>query len=457
MDTGAPQDTGQAPRASRPASLPARWEPLLYAALLACFGLAYLVVGRAPQAVRDDLFGLAQLGRPGASPALAALLVAAALAAAQRGWPEGYARGLARAEWLLFDSRWRGAAAAALVGLACFGLDNHFLNPDGLALEEKFATDVLLQGAHVTHDELWELYVHSRAWANFHAWWGWSVNLTYRVLSSAAGAVFVFLLLRLARAWQPGRPLATVAVVLAGGWVQLFFGDVENYTLTAPWLLGYCFAAFLHLERRLPLVVPAALLATATMFHLLGGFLWPSLAWLGWRALRGRRWRELATAVLAFFALIVGTLAFFDRHGLPLRRLYYGSHAMGHGGNMAQMLVDPSVAYYRQIVTLLLLLAPALTLLGPLVLFRRLPRTPFNIFLGVACAGLALLVFGWNSAIGVYNDWNLFSNAMLPPLLLVAAGLGQVPAERVRPALRLGLFGLFWAHSLAWVLANHAL
>ena len=43
-------------------------------------------------------------------------------------------------------------------------LRNNFINYDGLAFTEKFHRDVAVNGAHVTHDEMWELYVHSRFW-----------------------------------------------------------------------------------------------------------------------------------------------------------------------------------------------------------------------------------------------------------------------------------------------------
>ena len=74
-------------------------------------------------------------------------------------------------------------------------LRNNFINYDGQAFTEKFHRDVAISGAHVTHDEMWELYVHSRFWYYTNRFFDWSVTFSYQVLSSIAGGVFIFFLL----------------------------------------------------------------------------------------------------------------------------------------------------------------------------------------------------------------------------------------------------------------------
>src|SRR5262245_38995500 len=56
-----------------------------------------------------------------------------------------------------------------------FLLRTGVLNQDGNMLTPKLESDVPLIGAHLSHDELLELFVHSKVWEYTHRWWGWSV------------------------------------------------------------------------------------------------------------------------------------------------------------------------------------------------------------------------------------------------------------------------------------------
>jgi hypothetical protein len=98
------------------------------------------------------------------------------------------------------------AALVALVGACAFLLlRSHVLNPDGTALLEKIPRDVADHGAHVTHDEMLELYLHSRAYFYAKQSLGWSVRQTYQVLSALAGGVFLLLLCLFSRVIAPLR------------------------------------------------------------------------------------------------------------------------------------------------------------------------------------------------------------------------------------------------------------
>src|SRR5512144_3244701 len=136
-------------------------------------------------------------------------------------------------------------------------LCNRFINRDGLNLFSKIPRDVARYGAHLTHDEMLELYVHSRLYYYAHGAFGWSVGKCYQVASAVAGGGFVLLLVRASRAWAPQSRLAFVGLVLSCGFVQLFFGDVENYTLVTLMILAYLVAADRYLNGRAPLWWPS--------------------------------------------------------------------------------------------------------------------------------------------------------------------------------------------------------
>ena len=132
------------------------------------------------------------------------------------------ARRLPVAVMARLDTAWVRMAFAGACGIAFFILRSWFINPDGALFPMKFMVDVPARGFHATHDEMWELYIHSKFWLYANDHFGWSVVLSYQVLSCAAGVVFVFLLLTWCRRLLPQHwPLAFLACV-SGGYMQLF-------------------------------------------------------------------------------------------------------------------------------------------------------------------------------------------------------------------------------------------
>jgi len=304
---------------------------------------------------------------------------------------------------------------------------------------------------------MWELYLHSRLWWHANQWLDWSVPFSYQVASSIAGGAFIVLLLWYCRRVTPGRALPMLLCVVSGGFMQLFFGDVENYTLTAVVVMAYFLAAQLYLEGRVPLVAVATILAVAMTFHLLSAFLLPALAFLGFLEIRAGRRRSVLVSAVVFVSVLAGTLSFFHLQGLPISDLYWHSHAFGHGGDIASMLAQPSWAYYRGILNLAFLLMPVSLFLLPLVAFGHIERDRTTVHLALAAAAAAAFVGLWEAKLGVYRDWNLFACAAIPFSLLAArglVGLGDRPLRWWAVATGVALCGL---HTYTWIVANHQL
>jgi hypothetical protein len=356
---------------------------------------------------------------------------------------------------VLFSRKTLLVGVAMLSTVLFFSLRSNFLNPDSIDLTWKLPRDVALKGAHVTHDEMWELYLHSRFWHYTHRFAGWSVTLSYQVLSSLAGGLFVLLLLLYARLLVPRGAFALVALVASGGFMQLFFGDPENYTLTAVLVLAYLYASAGHLQGRCSVVWPSVLLALAITFHLLAGWLLPSLAYLHLLQLRKRNYGAVTIAAAAFLSILVLTLLFFHFQGLPLRNLYWESHAFGHGGDILAMLAEPKPLYYLGLLNLLFLLAPAAWLALPLLALRRIALEPQNIHLLLASAFMLIYMFGWKATLGVYSDWNLFANAAIPLSVLIGHNLSRIETLPQRGEILLALSWVFAMHSYCWIVSNH--
>jgi len=356
---------------------------------------------------------------------------------------------------VIFSNEWVAVTIAILSSLVFFLLRNNFLNSDGRSFTAKFKEYIPKMGALVTHDEMWELYVHSRFWHYTNQWFDCSVVLSYQLLSSVAGGLFIYLLIRYSKLLLPNRALGFFLIVISGGYMQLFFGDVENYTLTATLILAYFFASYLYLEKQNSLILPSAVLASAMTFHLLAGFLLPSLLYLFFLEFRDRRYANIVFAIILFVSIVGGTLVFFHFHGLPIRNLYFNSHALGHGGNFGAMLVTPSVYYYSALLSLFFLLVPAALLIIPEMLLFRIKLLPVNIHLIIASVFMLIYMIAWEAKLGIYNDWNLFAAVAIPISIFV--GFNILSQEKLKEKLIIILPAvcLFFLHSLIWIVVNH--
>jgi hypothetical protein len=349
----------------------------------------------------------------------------------------------------------------ALLGVVLFLLlASNAPNPDGRALLEKIPRDVALYGAHVTHDEMLELYLHSRLYYYMNQLAGWSVADCYRVTSAVSGGVFLILLFLLAESDAgTGKRAMYIGLALAGGYLQLFFGDVENYTLVATLIMAYLLAAYLHLRGRSALWLPSLVLATALVFHLLAGWLLPSLGYLFWRAMRWKRRRECLLAAASLTLPLGATLLFFHFHGLPLERLLDSSHVSGMGGHYERYVAPLDLEYVGGIANVIILLFPGIVLLPVLVRYGRLGVDPTSRFLQWAAFGMLVFMALWRAQLGARQDWNLFAPGMIPVALLVSRSASDLSRHVGKSTMtKRALWALIIsasAHSLLWILRNH--
>jgi len=355
-------------------------------------------------------------------------------------------------------ARWTSQRVAIAAGLLAFPvfflLRTGVLNQDGNMMTPKFEHDVPLVGAHVTHDEMLELYVHSRFWYYTHRWWGWPVIFSYQVLSCAAGSVFVYLLLRLANRLAPARTWLFLAGALSGGYMQLFFGDAENYTLTAAVFALYVLAACRYLAREVPLWMPTIALAVGMCFHLQGGFLLPSLLYL-FTISRSRTgsYGEAKKCAEAGIALGAAMLLYMHFHGLPLVRLLSSHAARTLRGGMLSFGMPAS--YFLEQLGLLVLLCPAVLFVGPVAAWRTRGDDELSVFLGIAAVMMLGLQAIWKAALGVADDWNLYSpGAMIIGFYLWRAIAKSAASRPIRlAAIAVAVFG--WIRTYAWILEHH--
>lgn len=341
---------------------------------------------------------------------------------------------------------------AAVLGFLVFNsLSNGLINADGLGHIQALR----MHGDTITHDQIWTSFIVARLYPLMREWLQWDPEQFYHVLSSLMGSIYVFILMLFAHRTADKNWLWMTCLVISGGYMQLFFGDIENYAPVAVLTLGYIFASFEFIRGRATIVLPAVILSLAITFHLLAGWLLPSLVYLMYIAFRRRSGKTVVLAGFLGLSVIGFTLVFMESSGLNLI-LFRNSHAVGGGGvGILGMLTDPSPIYYAHMFNLLFLLFPGWLILLPLLIFRRIRMNNWNIFLIICSGMLLLLALVWKAGLQPYYDWNLYAALGIPVSFLVWSNVLQINELKFRREILISLLFLMVLHSGCWIVSNH--
>lgn len=354
------------------------------------------------------------------------------------------------------------------------------------------------------------VWLHARLWALGNALFVWpNAWPVYRIVSPLAGALYVYLLLRLADSVGRNRTekLLIVGLMATLGTIQLFFGYAENYTLAAVGILLFLWLALETLRGRRALWQPALALAITNGLHPSTVVLDPALLYVAWvwvrqgeKAGKGGMSRAMAavlqiTVPMATVAAAVVVLMELSGHGLAA--LATTDRPGGGDARWFVPLTEVSTrwerytmfswAHLRDWLNEQMLTAPVT--LGGLVIVaasllagrwqrresaqadgERLGMNPQPgtaepaeagtesselVFLAV-CTGLYwLFTFVWNPDYGGQRDWDLFSLAAIPATLLLARALPRVLPNRGHLAqAALMLTTVSAVHTSAWVYQN---
>ncbi|HEY6867263.1 MAG TPA: hypothetical protein VI792_08400 [Candidatus Eisenbacteria bacterium] len=264
----------------------------------------------------------------------------------------------------------------------------------------------------------------------------------------------------------PGPTRLVFAVLLAQGYVQLFFGYVENYTFNLLVTGLYLLLALRHLRGAAPLALPGLALVLGIALDLSTVALAPSFLVLVMidAAAPGRRralLRDLA-AIAAWGAGLTALLAWIEPgYRLPSAAGWIVLQALiGHGHQAESWRYLWSAEHVRDFMNEQMLIGPAaayLLLAAALWLLRARARPGAGtVFLLVA--GLVPLAGAWlttDLSLGYARDWDLFAPSGLvftAAGLAIACGTGWRAAP-LRRWLAL-LVAISLVHTASWVAVN---
>jgi len=351
--------------------------------------------------------------------------------------------------------RW---AARIIITLICtlmfWVFRSNFENWDFLAYKQWFPDEMARGLLHVRFDEMWESYIHFELYKYFYNSFGFSINESFQIISVFAGSIFIYIALVLSNELIPEKPYMVFLVLLSGGFMQLFFGDMENYTMVGMLTFLYLLTSCFFLKKKTSLMIPSLVLMVAMTFHMEAVFLFPSLIFLFIVQLNKRRYFPLLISTLLFAGFLSWTLLFFLSKGASLQRLFDTSWGLGRGGSMLANFVESTPSYFWGQINLLGLIFPPIWFLFPLVFTGGIKNNVINNFLVISSIGGILFFFFWRSTIGLYVDWNLFSPPLAPVITLFAFNFirQEFPYKK---QITLLIFSFSYLMTYSWIFHNH--
>lgn len=371
------------------------------------------------------------------------------------------------------------AGMAGLMALPIFWLLR--LGTDVFGDAPELQRKIAEEGAIWREREPLDFFLHAQLYRGLYPLTGWDVPTLYAVVSCLAGGVFVatvVLLTALLARRQVDRLLAA-SLVLTAGFVQLFFGYLESYTLMTAGLAVYLFLGLLCLAGRVGVVWPATALAASALLHPLALAAAPALAVVvldRWRRRSFTLGAGLRLALATTAGLVVPALllvALFVGNGYTAERWEIARNQFGGGDRRTfkpLVAVSSPREYYpllsldhvRAIVNQQLLVAPLGWPLVVALLAARRPRglwrDPRFAFLLLAAATTLAFSALWNPDLGARQDWDLLAIGALPVMALAAfLFVTLVPRGPDRRAGGLLLLGVSLYHTSLWVVVNSRL
>ncbi len=288
--------------------------------------------------------------------------------------------------------------------------------------------EVASVGANIAYEEILDCTIHCRAFYHLNRWFGWDIVKVFNIIGIAATLIGLSLVWPL---WgrRAGLPAGLILTLwFATGWSQLFFGHVEYYTLVAVVLLLYTALAADLLEGGGTRFWLCAFVAgLAVCFHLLAGWIWPTLAvlfWVEWKRGRTSAGKMLLWGIPAFLLPIALSVAIATYYGFPPAR--FGDTHFAHMKFL--FLLNPETAESHRAIYQYPFLSPrhvwdavnelvraawpGVVLVAGLsgaAIHEGLWRRPTVVFWIVAAVGFQIFGLVWNPDLGYHRDWDLFA------------------------------------------------
>ncbi|RJP17889.1 MAG: tetratricopeptide repeat protein [Candidatus Abyssobacteria bacterium SURF_5] len=369
--------------------------------------------------------------------------------------------------------------ALASIGLFwAFRSGNLFLG-DGVTVAKVARTDEAFRyyvggwAGHITSHQVLDYWI-GRMMHRMLAQTGFESFDTLALRSCIAGGIFVFAVLEIGHVLFDGlaRRIAFSATVFTAGFMQLFFGYVETYSLATAFLALFCLATLLYARGKSPILLPVLLLAFSASLHLLmaGSGLALLFAYVYRSRQRGKFCKyefaamaAIPVAVAAVYFLIFHSMGFsFSDIFFPeTRKDYEGVFFLGlmRKGYILERYTLFSLPHLIDIANEILLVAPfglLLCLLSlPLWLTAERRKEPEPWILLLTAAVYLAITLTAAPLLGARKDWDVFA----PPWIFITM-LGAyllirfLPDRRVAGRILLIINTVSLLCAIPWIYSN---
>lgn len=280
----------------------------------------------------------------------------------------------------------------------------------------------------------------------------------YAAVSVASGVVTIFFFYGLAYELSKDAALRlfTFGLLIASGWLLLFFGYAENYPVLWPCAAGYIYFSLRYLAGRSSLLWPTLCLAAAIALHLMAAvFLLSYPILLISRGMGARIYQKYKTACLTAASIaVVAAIGFFayECHRDLAFRLRFLPLIHGWPKNPTYAILSGS--HLGDILNFFSLTVPLWPALLVMAAGRRgRPKgDPVGRFLALfSLGGLAFLLI-IDPKLGLPRDWDLFALTGLGPMLYLIHRSQNFLSSR--KALLPGLLGCALTAAAPYLAAN---
>lgn len=359
-------------------------------------------------------------------------------------------------------SRTKPILLSLIFGIICFIFSSHYSNRDLRYFRIYYPEYASSNTPFLMFDEMWESYLHHRFYIYSNGLFEWNVDLSMRIFACICAVFSIYLIYKIGKLLWASKPLLPFLLMISGGFMQILFGDMEQYPLVTVFVLLFVLTSLLFTKAKISLLIPSITFILAITSHFASIYLFPALLFLFIVEMQRRNYYSIIRSIISSLLLLSLCLLFFVNQGAFLQRLIDTSWGMGRGGSILSNFVTSfNLNYFLGQINLLFLIFPLIWTFIYLIshgnIFDLVKRDQGHFFLAIASFSGLLFFFIWKTGIGLYDDWNLFSIMILPVCILISSGLCQMNNFRFKREWMILAIAWSYISTYAWILNNHLL
>jgi hypothetical protein len=329
------------------------------------------------------------------------------------------------------------------------------------AMIPRFILNSIEQGRIFIHsDEILPTFTNYLSSLFFSATLDWNIETSIGFLSCLWGGFFIYSLLRTVRYLHenPIYQSAALCLFLFSGFMQIYFGDVENYALPYLTVTLYIYTTFKYISGDdYPIIIPTLIWVLSLSAHVLAFTFTPSLIYI--RFLKNKK-QAIALGVIVFIVLV--SAGFIGTISMSVTRASHISNMLRLTTIFKKITVfskTPLAAISDRFIAglneIILVSLPGIMTIGYFMFFHFRKINFKDRIIRISFINLVSCVFSMLLLGPFYFDWNLFAFVAIGISMTAIVFLFKIPLEakyyyHLAVYLLIGFF-----HTVILILSSH--